>query len=382
MFVGGVRLTGAVNQPLNSALPLIAQTLSDAAIEVGASQFEGQTAQQILIGTAPKAVHAKAISVGWKDWRAFVSMSAEVIGDANENPLVGIAGGALAVGAAFDLARGRLVVHSTEVDLWPTTHDQKAPPFAEVFLPGSIWVLGLGNLGQAFLWALAALPYVDPTAVSLVLQDQDKISEENWSTSVLIKSETYGDLKTKVSETWARAKGFFVRRVDRRLLKGDRLDDDDPRMVLCGVDNVESRKFLANTGFDCIVDTGLGRKASDFNRYRVTVFDVSRPIDKHFEGQSDQTEANPIPDGNAYQQLQAEVGPCGAAEIAGASVAAPFVSAIAATVAVSRLIAIASGCACRVNEVRRVLETVSKVGPYETVPARGVRHAGKPLSTR
>jgi hypothetical protein len=357
-FIGGVRLTGAVGQRLNSALPLAAQTLEAAAVEVGASQFEGRAAQRIFIGIVPDPVEANTISVWWQGWSAGIAEVGHAICDVGDNPLPGIACGALAVGAAFDSARGHVIRLPAEVDLWPTTSGESAPPFADVFLPGSLWLVGLGNLGQAFLWALAALPYANPAAVMLVLQDCDRVSEENWATSVLVRSEIFGDLKTKVSEAWATSKRFGVRRVDRRLLASDR---------------------LAKTGFDCVVDAGLGRKASDFDRYRVTVFDNLRPIDKHFEGQTDASDGNIIPEEPAYRQLQTELGICGTAEIAGASVAAPHVSAIAAAVAVSRLIAVTSNCPCRVNEVRRLSEPRPKVGPHATIPTRGARHAGRPL---
>src|SRR5689334_13076513 len=196
--------------------------------------------------------------------------------------------GALAVGKAFEAERGCQPELMTEIDLWPIARpDQEAPRFTDVFLPGALWLIGLGNLGQAFLWALAALPYADPSAVSLVLQDRDKVGEENWVTSVLVHDEIYGSLKPRGCEGFAGAKSFDVRRVERRLLAGDRLEDDDPRVALSGVDKVESRKLMGAVGFHCIVDVGLGRSRSDFDRYRVTLFDHTRPINKHFAGQTD-----------------------------------------------------------------------------------------------
>ncbi|GLS37306.1 hypothetical protein GCM10010869_28990 [Mesorhizobium tianshanense] len=377
-FVGGVRLVGAVDQRLNSALPLAASTLGEAALEVGASAFEGSPSRRILIGAVPGVSERLAVSAWWRGWRAGVALPGDAPCGDGENALSGIAAGALSVGAAFETVRGRAVDLSLGVDLWPVDSSKEAPRFAEVFLPGALWLVGLGNLGQAFLWALAALPYTDPAAVSIVLQDRDKVTEENWATSVLVKGETYGDLKTKVAERWAVAKKFDVRRLDRHLLAADRLEDEDPRVAFCGVDKIEARKLMAKTGFDCIVDAGLGRKASDFDRYRVTVFNAARPIDKHFEGQSDESADDSIPDNDAYQRLGAEVGRCGTAEVAGASVAAPYVSAVAAAVAASRLINIASGCPCRINEVRRLSETEPKSGPSASINARGIRHAGRP----
>jgi hypothetical protein len=377
-FVGGVRLTGAVEQQLNSALPLAARTLSGAAELVGVSTFTGPPAQRIRIGSIPQPHEEGLIWTWWSGWRAGVASGCSPCDD-GRNPLSGIAAGALAVGAAFDVVRGRTVECSMEVDLWPTAVGEESPAFAEVFLPGAIWLVGLGNLGQAFLWALAALPYACPSDVELVLQDRDKVSEENWATSVLVRSETYGELKTKVAAAWAEARGFNVRRLDRRLLPGDVLEDDDPRIALCGVDKIESRRLMAQTGFECIVDAGLGRKASDFNRYRVTIFDAQRSIAKHFEGQTDATDGNVIPDVSAYHQLQDEIGACGTAEVAGASVAAPHVSGIAAAVAVSRLIAITSACPCRGTEVRRLSEPEPKAGLYSTFQVRAARHAGRPV---
>ena len=84
-------------------------------------------------------------------------------------------------------------------------------------------------------------------------------------------------------------------------------------------DKIEVRTLMADIGFDCIVDAGLGRTAADFDRYRVSVFDRTHPIDKHFAGVRDKAIEEDIPNGNAYRLLEAEVGHCGTAEIAGAS---------------------------------------------------------------
>ena len=196
---------------------------------------------------------------------------------------------------------------------------------------------------------------------------------------MLVKDETFGSLKTKVAEHWASAKDFDARRVDRRLFARDRLDDADPRLALSGVDKVEARRLLAEVGFDCIVNAGLGRAASDFDRYRVTVFDRARSIDKHFAG----LEATPVGQdcstGDAYRRLEAEIGPCGIAEIGGASVAAPYVSALVAAVAISRVVAVTSSCECPINEVGRLsLVADRKLAQLTAVEGRGIGHAGNP----
>lgn len=378
-FVGGVRVTGAVDGCLNSALPLRADSLAEAADLVGASDFDSAASRKILVGMSRIPTVAWSVSPWWNGWSAGTTRSGEARWDAGDNPLPGIAAGALAVGVAFEAERRRSVDFQCEIDLWPIGTGQKEPRFDDVFLPGALWLVGLGNLGQAFLWALSALPFTDPCNVSLVLQDRDSVTEENWATSVLVKSETYGSLKTKVAELWASAKGFDARRIDRRLTARDRLEDDDPRLALSGVDKVAARKLMATVGFDCIVDAGLGRTAYDFDRYRVTVFDRVRPIDKHFAGQEDVPVGQAPPKGDAYRRLEAEIGPCGTAEIGGASVAAPYVSALAAAIAVTRVIAVTSGCECPTNEVGRLsLMADRKIAQLASTEGRGIGHAGKP----
>lgn len=377
-FVGGVRITGAVDMMLNSALPLQAESLKDAATEIGATNFESLPSYQIVVGSAVKSSNNRSVSTWWKGWQAGTAEIGTYPLDDGRNPLVGIAAGAIAVGKAFEAVRGHCESIYAMVDLWPTNLED-APEFNDVYLPGALWLIGLGNLGQAFLWALAALPYREPAAVSLVLQDRDRIKQENWSTSVLVIAEKYGDLKTRVAESWAMAKGFSIRRIDRFLGMHDRLEDNDPRIALSGVDKIAARSLMARVGFECIIDAGLGRTAVEFDHYRVTLFSESRPIDAHFEGQVDVVAQDHVPEHEAYKCLEKEVGRCGAVEIAGASVAAPYVSAVAAVIAVARAIAVTSGCMCPSNEVGKLSSSrVQRLAKTTQYSVRGCSHAGRP----
>jgi len=373
-----VHITGELDQRYNSALPLAANTIGEAAFLLGASTLGVTPSRRIIVGAAQTLNDEWAVSPCWDGWRAWTAKADEAVSGEGSNPLTGIAAGALAVGAAFAAEREVSTPSGLVADLWPVGPGQTAPDFVEVFLPSAVWLVGLGNLGQAYLWTLSALPYLNPADLKLILQDRDRVSEENWGTSVLVQEKNYGELKTMIGERWALAKGFDARRLDRRLLTHDRLDADDPRIALSGVDKIEARKIMAKIGFHSIIDAGLGRTYSDFNRYRVTVFDHEHPIDKHFDGQEDKA-PEALPGNPAYQGLEAEIGSCGAAEIAGASVAAPFVSSFAAAVAISRLIAVTSNCECPRSEVGWVSSTVpTKRSPSVRINARGAGNAGKP----
>ncbi|MCB2059316.1 MAG: hypothetical protein KDE21_02325 [Novosphingobium sp.] len=371
-FLGGVRVIGDLGQPLQSSLSPRAW-LEDAIADIGTTSFAEPAAMSIGIGTD---VAPCAFATWWDGWRAGVRQGEHAALGVSNNPLAGVAAGAHAVGAAFNGLRCGLM-HPADIDLWPTF--EAAPDFSEVFLPSACWLMGLGNLGQAFLWSLAALPYADGAERSLVLQDFDRVSEENWGTSILVPDDRFGELKTKLAEGWAEVRGFKVRRLDRALQADLKLANDEPRLALSGFDKVAPRRLLAGVGFEAIIDVGLGRTAFDFDRYRVNVFDQQRRIDAHFAGMTDAAPKEIAPDLPAYQQLQSEIGRCGAAEIGNASVAVPYVSAVAGATAIARAIAITSGQACAPGEVQRVSAQARRpTGNPSRVETRGIGHAGNP----
>jgi hypothetical protein len=371
-FLGGVRVTGDLGQPLQSSLSLCS-TLGEALTEIGVMGFIGPAAVTIGIGTTGELGE---ILAWWDGWRSGVRAEDDVMLGISNNPLAGVAAGAHAVGAAFQALRGRTAL-PPDIDLWPGTDGR--PDFAEIFLPSALWLFGLGNLGQAFLWSLAALPYAPGASCALVLQDYDRVSEENWGTSILVPDNAFGDLKTRMAESWIEARGFRIARVDRALRADLRVAEDEPRLALSGLDKVAPRRLLVDTGFEAIIDVGLGRTATNFDRYRVNVFDAHRRIDTHFDGVADPISKPAAPNLPAYASLEAQIGRCGAAEIGNANVAVPYVSAIAAAAAVARAIAICSGQACSPGEVQKLSATERRAVAEPYLPqTHGIGHSGRP----
>lgn len=375
-FRGGVHLDMDGDQPLAVPWSSDCQTLREAIASLKVDAGPKSTCATILFGHPRSTVSGPMFFAAWDEWSAGCARSpVPTLSEQSTNPLAGIAAAALTVGAAFRQALGFEAPDNLVHYLWPSA----APNFSDVYLPGGLWVLGLGNLGQAFLWTLSMLPFQDPSKVLLFLQDDDHASKQNLATSVLTDRDDVGNLKGKLCEAWVERRNFSVRRVDRRIQATDRLLPTDPRVAFCGFDKIGSRKLLSDTGFDAIVDAGLGRSASDFDRYRVTVFDKARRIDDHFIGMNDEPAQGhgPLPD--AYRDLEKAVGACGLAEYAGASVAAPYVSALAATTAITRLIALSSGLEHPVNTVGWA-STGERVryGPSSRTLARGIGHSGHP----
>lgn len=379
-FLGGVRVTGQVNQSVITSLPYPNMTLGEACAGLGAYSFEGEPGFRIFIGGGEAGNERPGAAVFCDGWTAGVRSPGERAPAAIDmsNPLAGVAAGGLAVGTAFDHARGKSGSLPADIHLWDPS--QEAPEFAEVFLPGALWIVGLGNLGQAFLWSLASLPYRNPGDLLLFIQDFDRVTPENWGTSVLVVEEAYGWLKNKSAEVWLENRGFGVRRIDRRLLATERVGPGEPFLAFSGVDKVAARRDMANVGFEAIVDAGLGRTAANFDKFGVNVFHAGRRIDDHYAGITDPV-AVPIPPGSAYEELAAVIGQCGAAEIAGASVAAPHVSAVAGAMAVARAIAIVSGCRVPPSEVRRLSAGGGRIGlAAVALDAPSLVHAGKPAT--
>jgi hypothetical protein len=364
-FPGGVWLTGAVGEPLRLPVPL-PRTVGQAAARVGASSERlARPSRTVAIGALPDEVRGWAVRAWWDDWMAGFRPAGDTASPGRgRNGLVGAASGALAVGQAFlaemgDIEAGRT---SGAISLWspgPLYAPQEPGP-ERFYLPDALWLVGLGNLGQAYLWALSLLLYTEPDRVELLLQDADIVRDVNWGTSILVPFRRYGMLKTRIAEDWALKRRFRVRRIDRFLDATTRRGPLEPPVALAGLDKVAARRFLSNVGFERVIDFGLGATARDYTKFRINVFDPDYCASVHFADVADRSQAARNIKLSAYQQPMA--GPpeaaCGMAELAGASVAVPFVSVFVASLAVAQAIRIASGR----THVRSIVGGIDNLG--------------------
>ena len=71
------------------------------------------------------------------------------------------------------------------------------------YLPSRLWLIGLGHLGQAYLWGLGLLPFPAPSDLTLVLQDTDIITPSTESTSVPSDATLLGQKKARAMAAWA-----------------------------------------------------------------------------------------------------------------------------------------------------------------------------------
>jgi hypothetical protein len=215
-------------------------------------------------------------------------------------------------------------------------------------LPARCWLLGLGNLGQATLWMLGLLPYADPGAVELFLQDGDAAGAENLDVQLLTRFAWVGRNKTRAAADWAEARGFQTTIIERRFAGGFRRTPDEPGLMFVGVDNLETRRAAAaeQAGFDLVLDGGLGATAAEMFDIRLHGFPGSRTPQAAWPPVPVPAEKLP---GAALSRLveQGRLPICGALQIAGQAVGVPSTAVAAAAIAVAQACrAISGGAYC------------------------------------
>ena len=356
-FLGGVFISGNVDVPLLVPCPFKTETLDAAARFLGArSSAVSAKARMILIGKGECVSDRWSVRAFWNGWIAGVMPGKNNCASASSNcALAGIAAGALAVGQAFDAQQNNIlagkftqIISLWSPDLGEDGADYPVHDMGQISLPNSLWLIGLGNLGQAYIWSLSMLPYRNADDLTLFLQDDDTVRAENWGTSVLVQEKQYGDLKTYMAERWCQTRGFNVRRIDRRLDGNLRRTGNEPLIALAGLDRIPPRRLLGLSGFEYVIDAGLGATAQNYKDFRINVFDKFLDPAHHFSGMDDtQKETlDQLMQLPAYQELveaEGKKAACGLAlDLAGSSVAVPFVSAFVGALAVAQAIRISS----------------------------------------
>ena len=228
----------------------------------------------------PSDISNNSLEIICNSWQAGVTHS-EFNTQLEENnflPLGGIAAGSIGVGLAFLLASGidkRCADLPVGISLWrPDLNwlDDNAVGEEIFALPKQAWILGLGHLGQAYIWNLSMLPFEDSSKVKIVLQDFDEIVEANFSAGVLAEKENIGKKKTRVCSQWLENFGFETAIIEKKFDQYTKVEAEEPYVALCGFDNALARTYLEDAGFDLIIEAGLGSGLSSFDEIIVHTF--------------------------------------------------------------------------------------------------------------
>jgi hypothetical protein len=353
VFLGGVSVSGFVDVPNITHLPL-SPGLREAIEALGGRISEDGSAEvpTIVIGT--KSIRRdtfaiRPIAAGWRGGILPAYSALSITGEP-AMPLAGMLAAALAVNEAFlhvnsnAPAAGRRVVGFS---LWRPGGkrnwlelDPEEPRLT--YLPSKLWLIGLGHLGQAYLWGLGLLPYARPADLSLVFQDIDAITASTESTSILTDASLLGVRKTRAMAAWAERRGFQTAIYERLFDSSFRLQTSEPTVALCGLDNAAGRRVLDQVGFDLVVEAGLGRGYRDFRTMRLHCLPGPSPSAEMWKAAVPREKVEERP---AYTRLleDGSLDRCGMTLLAGKAVGAPFVGAVAASLALSEVIRLLHG---------------------------------------
>jgi hypothetical protein len=352
VFLGGVTVSGPVATPLRVPFPL-GPTLADALRQLGADLCESLHTDCVLVTIGrsarppSKGIHLRPVYAGWR--AGVVPGQFESVLDTEPPmPLAPMLAAALTISEAYFHVRAETAAagrRSIGLSLWRPeqldwTKTDDAPRLR--FLPSRLWLIGLGHLGQAYLWALGLLPYPTTSGLELVLQDVDVVTPATESTSILSDANTIGLKKTRAMAAWAERRGFRTTLQERRFDASFTRQEDEPALALCGLDNALGRRALDRVGFKLVVEAGLGRGHRDFRSMRLHTLPGSRPAAEIWKGDA---EPEDLTGREAYRKLVVDgsLDRCGVTLLAGKAIGAPFVGSIAACLAVSEVLRLLHG---------------------------------------
>ncbi len=307
-------------------------------------------------GAAPE--HAVRLHIGpnppngayacWTDgWSACAGPSGARLESRLGNEISGALAASMAIAALFQrhvLSDLRAARRALRLSAW----GPDAPAQAALrFLPADLWMLGLGNLGQANLWILGLLPYWDTSKVRLLLQDFDTAGLENLDVQVLTEPLWVGRKKTRSAAAWAEARGFRTVIEERPFSASTRPGREEPRTLIAGVDNLEARRLATAAGFDLVVDAGLGATASEAFDLRLHAFPGRRTPEQAWPEAEPATVSPTLSPAWEKAVADGRIDRCGALTIAGKSVGVPCAALAAAALQIGQTVrAIATGRCC------------------------------------
>jgi len=305
----------------------------------------------LAFGDVP--VSKKTLRVTFDGWVAKVGPSTNVprLPEREYCSLAGVLAGALAMTEEFfsfaqiNIEAGHRTV---ALSLWRPDMDASNTAALGVpveHLPRELWVLGLGHLGNGYLWALGTLPYSNPCEVEFALMDYDKIEKENAETG-LIFQQNDRRYKTRACSEWLESRKFGTKLVERRFDATFRRHSKEAALALCGFDSIPSRRDLETADFSRVVETGLGGTMNNFDTINLHTLPHPRPLKELWpdlspeEQQRQHLHQEEIAKTNkAYTRIPGNE--CGRYELAGKSVAVPFVGAAAGALVAAEVLRIA-----------------------------------------
>ena len=346
-FLGGVSVLLPATVPNLLPWPT-SGTLNDIVRELGGvleDPIESGQAHTLYFGkpVAPVEDSLKIVCSGWRGGIAPVDQDVALVGEP-DFATGGVLAGALGVAKGFVRLAGLSSRFATEpegLSLWrPDLHwrDTRGCGPELDMLPQNLWLLGLGHLGQAYVWNLGFLPYAGPAA-RIFLQDFDRVIDANWNAGLLCDQNSPGKFKTRLCSQWLEDRKFETRIIERAFDDMSRRDGDEPFLALCGFDNIKGRQLLEGAGFDLVIECGLGGSTANFDDILFHTFPEASMTPQQIWGDGVSGEAEQVPEAFA-KALGTVEGDCGILvnSLSGKAISSSFVGAYAGALCVGEML--------------------------------------------
>jgi len=355
-FLGGVEVSGCPDADLLIHLNEC-RTLKEAIIELHGKLVETTAADipEIVTGDAVSSTSSEfAVRATFEGWVGGVAPVSDGIrlAESQEFTPSGVLAGSLAVSEAFQFVRGKNPSagrRSVGLSLWKPhseedwTSTRETGPELEI-LPSRLWLIGLGHLGQAYLWTLGFVPYASPEEVTIVLQDTDRLTIANDSTSPLTDTDLVGQYKTRAMAAWCEARGCKTRIVERLVADNFRGAGDEPMIALCGVDNGLARATLEDVGFARVIEAGLGRGTEEYLAFQIHHFPGPKTARKIWDSSAvADIQASSIATAAYTDLAERGLDQCGLTLLANRAVGASFVGTFASTLVIAEVLRLLAG---------------------------------------
>jgi hypothetical protein len=348
-FKGGVKVK--VEGDAYASIPWArGLTIEESVVEFGGeivARLDSTLPTLVIGGEGSGSVGAPVLHLGWDSWVGYATPTPQKRGQADAIVLAGVVAAALGVSEMFQYCQGAVGPGERAVglSLWAPGSDWRERSDGEPrldYLPSSLWILGLGHLGQASIWSLGCLPYSPTDHVSLHLMDTDEFVLANLDTGLLADAAAIREKKTRVVMRRLAGIGFDSAIVERLFDGTVRTTGSEPVLALAGFDNPEARR-LVEESFSLIIDAGLGSGPDDYldvlvhefpsELKAVDAFPIRTPVKQNLADAYEEEIRRQVADG----AVEAEVR-CGMVEAAGATVGAAFVGAIAGALSVAAVL--------------------------------------------
>jgi hypothetical protein len=192
------------------------------------------------------------------------------------------------------------------------------------------WFIGLGHLGQAMLWVLSLTGMSPENKLQLRLQDHDHISESSLSTCLMSWNEDMGKLKVDVVSERLSQLGFICETVANKLVYDVLPKITKASVCVVAVDNISFRRGMDKLPSKRIIEAGIGDGINGFTQVQLHTLPSVRKAADIWAGSDPKATKIVSIEAPAYQDLLNKTkDACGTTQLAGRSIATPFIGAFA-----------------------------------------------------